>query len=253
MPSAPVAMIVPANILTAVISVILIAGGVYICVKVSSGREDKHWMARVARDTGGTFHKSYGKSQPSTGLVNDATPGTLLKREYCNRSIELTYRGRALVGADYTTGTSSGESGHSTLAPMHSVQIQSRPGPRTHIVPDYREFNSWAMSDLKHVKTFDRTFDHKIFIRTVDREFMAEILAPELRRTILDDPRFERWSVAVESGYLRTWAKGNLNQEDLFAEADFLFDVEEMLPRRFWDSGDIEGNATKRADDSAGS
>jgi hypothetical protein len=251
MTSAPVALIVPTNILTAAITIALIAIGIYIFGKVSSEREDKHWMAGVARDTGGTFHKDYGDSQPTTGLTSDASPGTPLKREYSDRSIELTYRGRTLVGVDYTTGSSGGENGHNTQAPMHAVQVRGKPGPRTHIVPEYREFNDWAMSDLEHVKTFDREFDRKVFIRTVDRKFMAEILTPELRRTILDDPRFERWSVAVESGYIRTWAKGELTQDDLFAEADFLIDVEALLPQEFWDRGDIGSEGAKGTDASA--
>jgi hypothetical protein len=197
-------------------------------------QDRNHWMVSFAKTRKGVYTAEIQNTFPSGGVNPERGHGPPLAETPAVRAIEFVHRDRETIGADYKTRVPA-STDKWKYVPAHSVQVKTKPGVTTYLVPDYRELPDSAMKDLEHVKTFDQEFDKKVLVRAADRDFLAEILTPELRRWLLDDPRSGKWPIAIEGGYIRTWSEGYLTRKELLAEADYLIDLVERLPERFWE------------------
>jgi hypothetical protein len=221
-----------------VIGIAVFVGFLYLVATLRGNTEEKrdrnHWMASFAKARKGVFTAKSRGTAPSGGVDPEQDLGLSLAETPAVRAIEFVHRDREVVGADYLEHVRKSHRDDRWF-PSHSVQVRTKPGVTTYLVPDYKALPDSAMDRLAHVKTFDREFDGNILIRAADRDFLVEILTPELRRWMLDDPRSGKWPIAIEAGYVRTWSRGYLTRKELFAEADYLIDLVDRLPDRFWD------------------
>jgi hypothetical protein len=203
---------------------------VWLAIALVNRRKMRGWMPRLAEEQGYDY---FPDRDDKLEFGIDPETGKPLREVSFQQCIQLRYRDRRFVAVEYCLDR--GFDSH-YYQPASSVQVTSPAEWPFQIVvrTRYRDVSP-RMSELEQVKTSDRAFDERFLVRAPDRDRAAKLLDTDLRARLLAEPRFHRWSIGTEAGYLYTRQENALlTREELFAQADFLLDLLDLFPAEFW-------------------